>query len=139
MDIVVSFASRLQPHPQRSRICPKATTAGSFRDEEETVGRKNPTTVLSLLQAKRISLEGATRLYHADSIDAISAVAETLYKSGQITASERNDLICSVEREKQSQSKRSIRAKLREAERFVGGGKRSPVAQGGLPSLGKKR
>ena len=95
--------------------------------------------VLRLLQAQRISLEDASLLSMADSVDAMLKVTERLYRSGQITFRERDELVSSMEREKQTEAKANMKAKLREAERFVGGGKGSPVAQGGLPSLGKRR
>ena len=103
------------------------------------MGRRSPATALSLLRSRRISWEDAVRLYHADSEEAISEVAETLYKSGRVTDLERAELISAIVRDKQTQSKASMKAKMREIDRYMGGGKGSPVAQGGLPSLGKRR
>lgn len=103
------------------------------------MGRRSPTTAISLLQSRKISLEDAVRLYQADSAEAISEVAEALRKSGQITALESIELIRAMARERQSQSKAAMKAKMKEIEQFIGGRKGSPVAQGGLPSLGKRR
>jgi len=94
---------------------------------------------LRLLQAHRISLEDAGLLSMANSVDVMLKVTEKLYRSGQITSRERGELVSSVEREKQIKTNADMKAKLREAERYVGGGKGSPVAQGGLPSLGKRK
>ena len=107
------------------------------------MGKRIPThhslTALRLLDAKRISLDDFGALSVADSVNAMLSLTEKLYKSGQITLRERDELVDSVERETRIKTKANMKAKLREAERFVGGGKGSPVAQGGLPSLGKRR
>jgi hypothetical protein len=91
-----------------------------------------------LLEAKRISLEDFGALSLADSVNAMLSVTEKLYRSGQITFRERSELVSSVEREAHIKAKADLKAKLREAEKFVVGGKGSPAAQGGLPSLGKR-
>jgi hypothetical protein len=76
---------------------------------------------------------------HSSKVRGFARGTVTLYKSGQITALERVELISAMVREKQSQSKANMKARLREVDRDLGGGKGSPVAQGGLPSLGKRR
>ena len=68
-----------------------------------------------------------------------SEVAETLYETGQINALVRIELISAIVGVKQPQSKAGVKVKMRDIDRYMGGGKGSPVAQGGLPSMGKRR
>ena len=107
------------------------------------MGKRIPThhslIAFGLLEAKRISFEDFRLLSSADSVDAMLNLTEKLYSSGQITFREQHDLVASVERETQLKAQAETKARLKEAEKFVGGGKGSPVAQGGLPSLGKRR
>ena len=44
-----------------------------------------------------------------------------------------------AKRDKTAENRTELKARLSEAERFVGGRKGSPIVQGGLPSLGKTR
>jgi hypothetical protein len=76
---------------------------------------------------------------HSAKVRGFARGTVTLYRSGQITALERVELISAMVLERQSHSKATMKAKLREIERYVGGRKASPVARGGLPSLGKRR
>lgn len=62
-----------------------------------------------------------------------------LYKAGKISSAKRDKWYKAAQSATKKTAKEELRAKMREIDRYLGGGKGSPNVQGGLPSLGKKR
>lgn len=64
---------------------------------------------------------------------------DELYKAGKISWAERNRRIVALQSANTATVKKELRAKMREIDRYMGGRKGSYLAQGGLPTLGKRR
>ena len=93
----------------------------------------------SLFRKGKISQDQFHGLSLPNTSEELSKLATALYNTGRITWSEYNRLVKAAERDEARKTKEEMRAKLKEAERYVTGRSGSPIAQGGLPSLGKRR
>ena len=97
-----------------------------------------------LLRRGVISWEDVDKILAASSPEEMCETACVFYKAGKISASEHDSLVRSLQAKVAARDADNLMAKkkarMREAERYaIGSGRGSAVAQGGLPSLGKRR
>jgi hypothetical protein len=102
--------------------------------------------VASLLRRTSLSADEYFELLDADTQDKATKVVQRLSTAHQISESDRDYLIFAAgrqdagERTKWNAAEREkLRRELREAERYATGRVSTPFAQGGYPSLGKRR
>ncbi len=93
----------------------------------------------SLFRKGKISQDQFHELSRPNTSEELSKLALALYQTNRISWSEYNRLVRAAERDKAGRAKEKLTAKLREAERYVASRRGFPIAQGGLPSLGKRR
>jgi hypothetical protein len=93
----------------------------------------------SLFRKGKLSQDQFRELCLPNTSEELSKLATALYNAGRIAWSEYNRLVRAAERDEAGRVKEKLTAKLREAERYVASRRGFPIAQGGLPSLGKRR